>query len=81
MSNSKEISQLSSFINVDDVTKNITITSQTTPYIGIGTTNPTSKLTVSGDVSISGVVTAASFVGEGSGLTGIVATGTGVIKI
>ncbi len=78
MSNSKEISQLSSFINVDDVTKNIGITSETTPYVGIGTTNPTSKLTVSGDVSISGVITASSFVGEGSGLTGIIATGTGV---
>jgi hypothetical protein len=78
MSNSKEISQLSSFINVDDVTKNITITSQTTPYVGIGTTNPTSKLTIVGDVNVSGVVTASSFVGEGSGLTGIVATGTGV---
>jgi hypothetical protein len=45
MSNSKEISQLSSFINVDDVTKTITITSQTTPY------------TVVGDVSISGILT------------------------
>jgi hypothetical protein len=71
MSNSKEISQLSSFINVNDVTKNITITSETTPYVGIGTTNPTSKLTVFGDVLVSGVVTAASFVGEGvQGLQG-----------
>ena len=52
MSNSKEISQLSSFINVDDVTKNITITSETTPYVGIGTTNPTSALTVKGNTSL-----------------------------
>jgi hypothetical protein len=46
--------------------------------VGIGTTNPTSALTVSGDVNVSGVVTATSFVGDGSGLTGVVATGTGV---
>jgi hypothetical protein len=32
--------------------------------VGIGTTNPTSALTVSGDVSISGVVTATTFVGD-----------------
>jgi hypothetical protein len=46
--------------------------------LGIGTTNPTSKLTVSGNALVSGVVTASSFVGDGSGLTNIVATGTGV---
>jgi hypothetical protein len=32
--------------------------------VGIGTTNPTSALTVGGDVSISGVVTATTFVGD-----------------
>ncbi len=36
------------------------------------------EITASGDVNVSGVVTATSFVGDGSGLTGIVATGTGV---
>jgi len=46
--------------------------------VGIGTTNPTSPLTVSGNANISGAVTASSFIGDGSGLTGIVATGTGV---
>jgi hypothetical protein len=39
--------------------------------IGIGTTNPTSALTVSGDANVTGVVTATSFVGDGSNLTGL----------
>lgn len=46
---------------------------------GIGTTNPTSKLTVGGNVRVTGVVTATSFVGDGSGLTGVVGSGSGVI--
>jgi len=49
------------------------------PNVGIGTTNPTSKLTVSGDGKFTGVVTATSFFGSGSGLTNIPAgqlTGT-----
>jgi hypothetical protein len=37
--------------------------------IGIGTTNPTSKLTVQGDVLVSGVVTATTFYGSGAFLT------------
>jgi len=41
------------------------------PNVGIGTTNATSKLTVSGGVNVSGVVTATSFSGSGSGLTNI----------
>ena len=47
--------------------------------IGIGTTNATSRLTVSGDVLVSGAVTASSFSGSGSGLTNLPAgqlTGT-----
>jgi hypothetical protein len=39
--------------------------------IGIGTTNPTSKLTVQGDVLVSGVVTANSYRGDGSLLSGV----------
>ncbi len=39
--------------------------------IGIGTTNATSKLTVSGDVNVSGALTASSFSGSASGLTNI----------
>ena len=44
--------------------------------VGIGTTNPTSKLSVTGDANITGVVTAASFSGDGSALTGITASQT-----
>lgn len=39
--------------------------------VGIGTTNPTSKLHVLGNARISGIVTASSFVGDGSGLTNL----------
>jgi len=40
--------------------------------VGIGTTNPTSKLDVTGNVKVSGIVTATSFSGSGTNLTGIV---------
>jgi hypothetical protein len=39
--------------------------------LGIGTTNPTSKLSVVGNANFIGVVTATSFSGDGSQLTGI----------
>jgi len=39
--------------------------------IGIGTTNPTSRLYVGGDVLVTGVVTATTFYGDGSQLSGI----------
>jgi len=61
MANTRELSQLASLLVVNDETRNI----------GIGTTNPTSKLHVSGDVRVSGVVTATSFSGDGSALTGL----------
>ena len=47
--------------------------------VGIGTTNPTSKLTVSGDGKFTGVVTATTFSGSGANLTSLPAaqlTGT-----
>jgi hypothetical protein len=72
MSNSREISQLASFITVDDATKNIGITSGTTSFVGIGSTSPTVKLDVLGDVKISGVVTATSFTGIINSSVGIV---------
>lgn len=43
----------------------------TSSNVGIGTTNPTSKLTVVGNVNVSGIISATSFVGDGSGLTGV----------
>ena len=39
--------------------------------VGIGTTLATDKLFVGGNVNITGVVTAASFYGDGSNLTGV----------
>ena len=39
--------------------------------VGIGTTSPTSKLHVIGDVRVTGVVTATSFVGSGANLTNL----------
>lgn len=44
--------------------------------LGLNRNSPTSKLDVFGDVRISGVVTAASFVGSGVGLTGVSANYT-----
>ena len=51
-------------------------TIQLAPYgtgelVGIGTTRPTSKLDVVGDVQVVGVVTATSFSGSGASLTGL----------
>ncbi len=42
--------------------------------IGIGSTIPDVKLDVIGDAEISGVITATSFSGSGSGLTGVAST-------
>ena len=39
--------------------------------VGIGTTNPTSILTVAGDIKVTGIITASNFVGSGVGLTGL----------
>jgi len=58
MSNNREISQFSSFVYVDDNTRNIGIATTATPYVGIGTTNPTTKLYVVGDTYITGILTA-----------------------
>jgi hypothetical protein len=59
----RELSQFGSFLYIDDGTKNIGIATNGTPNIGIGTTNATSKLSVVGNVNISGVVTASNFYG------------------
>ncbi len=39
--------------------------------VGIGTTNPSSALNVTGNVGVTGTVTANAFVGSGTGLTGV----------
>ena len=59
------------------------ITTTSTGLVGIGTTNPTSTFTVKGGtsletLSVSGVVTAGYFFGDGSGLTGVISDVTGI---
>ena len=61
----------------------------TSTYIGIRTTTASSALTVDGDGRFTGVVSAttfrglsgsdATFIGDGSGLTGVTASGTGIV--
>jgi len=51
MANNRELSQLGSFINIDDTSRNIGIATTATPYVGIGTTNPQYKLDVHGDIN------------------------------
>jgi hypothetical protein len=45
--------------------------------VGIGTTNPSAKLQVQGDVLISGIITAAAFFGDGSSLSNVI-SGVGI---
>jgi len=51
----RELSQFGSFIHLDDTTQKIGITSLSTPFVGIGTTNPSFKLDVNGDINFNGV--------------------------
>jgi hypothetical protein len=53
----RELSQFGSFIYIDNATGSIGISTTATPYIGIGTANPTSKLHVVGDTNIDGNLT------------------------
>ncbi len=54
MAFNRELSQLGSFLVVDDTTRKIAITTTTTPNVGIGTTNPQYKLDIAGDVNFEG---------------------------
>jgi hypothetical protein len=63
-----------SSIGVSTVGSNSFVFIPTTGFVGIGTTIPTSKLDVRGDVNVSGVVTAIRFSGDGSTITNINAT-------
>ena len=66
----RELSQFGSFIHIDDNNKSIGITTGATPFVGIGTTNATSKLHVIGNVS------ATAYYGDGSNLTGFAGSGS-----
>ena len=54
MANNRELSQLGSFIDVDNNNGNIGIATTAPPSVGIGTTNPGYKLDVYGDVNFEG---------------------------
>ena len=54
MANNRELSQLGSFIDVDNNNGNIGIATTATPSVGIGTTNPGYKPDVYGDVNFEG---------------------------
>jgi Chaperone of endosialidase len=70
---SRELSQFGSFLEVDNTNKNIGITTtSSSPYVGIGTTNPTTKLHVIGDTNISGVVSATGYYLNGNQLVSAV---------
>lgn len=72
----RELSQFGSFIYIDNSSREIGIATELTPYVGIGTTNPTVKLEVIGDTNIGGNLTviggtveASSYTLNGSPLT------------
>jgi hypothetical protein len=50
----RELSQFGSFIHIEDSTQSISITTDTTPFVGIGTLNPSVKFEVVGDTNING---------------------------
>jgi hypothetical protein len=64
----RELSQFGSFIYVDNSNQEIGITTGVLPYVGIGTTNPSQKLTVVGNTNITGFVSASSYYLNGSPL-------------
>lgn len=55
-----------------EVTNNALVGLGTTAKVGIGSTTPTSKFDVVGDVKVIGVITATNFVGSGIGVTGVI---------
>jgi hypothetical protein len=78
MPNTRELSQLASLININDETKSIRVlVDQPDAKIGVGTENPIAKVDISGDVNVSGVITATSFYGDGSNLSNII-SGVGI---
>ena len=75
----RELSQFGSFIHIDDITQNIGITSLSTPFVGIGTTNPGFKLDVNGDINLTGTFRQSGSVFEGSRFT--VGTGSSIYRL
>ena len=82
MSRARDLSKL---VNILEVRDGSPFAITQSGRVGIGTTIPTSALSVEGDGEFTGIVSATSFkatgafVGDGSGLTGVVGQGAGVV--
>jgi hypothetical protein len=65
MAFNRELSQFAAYLDLDAAGKYIGITPvESETNVGIGVTNPNSKLEVAGDVNVTGVVTATQFYGD-----------------
>lgn len=73
----RELSQFAYFLKVNDTNQKIAITTTATPFVGIGSTNPTEKLDVFGNIKASGIVSAMAFYGDGSTLNNVTAVVNG----
>lgn len=60
MANNRELSQFASFVEVNDTSRHISVASTSGQYVGIGSTQPTVKVDIVGDVKVSGSFTAPS---------------------
>ena len=78
MSKSRDVSQFSNFVVVDNNNGNIGIATTATPFVGIGTTNPSHKLHVVGDARITGILTVGNSSIIINGDTNIINVGTGI---
>ena len=66
MPNPRELSQIGSFVEVNDTNKNIGIATTGTPFVGIGTLSPDEKLHIVGNLRVDGNITGVSDITGGS---------------
>ncbi len=64
----RELSQFGSFIYIDNASQKIGIATEATPFVGIGTPDPTVKLHVVGDTIVEGALNASSYTLNGNPL-------------
>ena len=67
MAFNRELSQFANYLDLDASANYIGIAGADNAEVGIGTTSTDAKLTVGGDVKVSGAITATSFSGSFSG--------------
>jgi hypothetical protein len=60
MANNRELSQFASFVEVNDTSRHISVASTSGQYVGIGSTLPTVKVDIIGNVKVSSALTASS---------------------